>query len=97
VRRSVNLLLALALVAGPLGTLGYVAWRELGERIRIDKAFSSDADAIFRSPASFVADNPDGDVSVVAFFDHNCPDCRADTPVLAKLVATDAKVRLVPK
>jgi protein-disulfide isomerase len=97
VRRSVSLLFALALVAGALGTLGYVAWREHGESVRIHTALSSDADAIFRSPASFVAGNPDGDVSVVALFDHNCPDCRAGVPALAKLIATDAKVRLVLK
>jgi protein-disulfide isomerase len=55
------------------------------------------AEEIFRSPASFVAGNPDGDVSVVAFFDYNCPYCREGAPDLAKLIANDGKVRLVLK
>jgi protein-disulfide isomerase len=48
-------------------------------------------------PPTFVAGNPDGDVSVVAFFDYNCPYCRAGAPALAKLIANDGKVRLVLK
>jgi protein-disulfide isomerase len=46
---------------------------------------------------SFAAGNPDGDVSVVAFFDYNCPYCREGEPALAKLIASDGKVRLVLK
>ena len=60
-------------------------------------AIGRNADEIFRSPTSFVAGNPDGDVSVVAFFDYNCPYCREGAPDLAKLVAADGKVRLVLK
>lgn len=60
-------------------------------------AIARNADEIFRSPTSFVAGNPDGDVSVVAFFDYNCPYCREGAPDLAKLVAADGKVRLVLK
>ena len=60
-------------------------------------AIARNADEIFRSPTSFVAGNPDGDVSVVAFFDYNCPYCREGAPALAKLVAADGKVRLVLK
>ena len=46
---------------------------------------------------SFVAGNPEGDVSVVAFLDYNCPYCRQGAPELAKLIETDPKVRLVLK
>ena len=64
---------------------------------RQDTAIAEHAEAIYRSPSSFVAGNPQGDVSMVAFFDYNCPYCRAGAPELAKLVANDGKVRLVLK
>jgi protein-disulfide isomerase len=64
---------------------------------RQQNGIAEHADEIFRSPASFVAGNPDGDVSVVAFFDYNCPYCREGAPDLAKLIANDGKVRLVLK
>jgi protein-disulfide isomerase len=61
------------------------------------KTISQNADAIFRSPVSHVAGNPNGDVSVVEFFDYNCPYCRRSLPVVLKLINEDAKVRLVLK
>jgi protein-disulfide isomerase len=61
------------------------------------KAISDNADAIFRSPVSHVAGNPDGDVSVVEFFDYNCGYCRRALPDVVKLVKDDGKVRLVLK
>src|SRR6516164_10069385 len=61
------------------------------------KAISKNADAIFRSPVSPVAGNPNGDVSVVEFFDYNCPYCRRSLPDVLKLINEDGKVRLVLK
>jgi protein-disulfide isomerase len=61
------------------------------------KVISENADALFRSPVSHVAGNPNGDVSVVEFFDYNCPFCRRALPALVKLVNDDGKVRLVLK
>jgi protein-disulfide isomerase len=61
------------------------------------KAISDNADAIFRSSVSHVAGNPNGDVSVVEFFDYNCPYCRKALPDVVKLVNDDGKVRLVLK
>jgi protein-disulfide isomerase len=58
---------------------------------------SENADALFRSPLSHVAGNPNGDVSVVEFFDYNCPFCRRALPTVVKLVNDDGKVRLVLK
>jgi protein-disulfide isomerase len=95
-RRSLSLLLALALGLGACAAAGYMAW-QFGGWVRTERAVALNREAIFRSPASFVAGNPQGDVSVVAFFDHNCPDCRERAPDLAKLIATDRKVRLVLK
>jgi protein-disulfide isomerase len=78
------------------GALGAVAWHRL-EQAQVEAAIGAHADAMYRSPHSFVAGNPEGEVSVVAFFDHNCPDCRADVPALEKLIAQDPGVRLVLK
>jgi len=67
------------------------------QSVRAQKAISQNADAIFRSPVSHVAGNPNGDVSVVEFFDYNCPYCRHSLPVVLKLINEDTKVRLVLK
>ena len=61
------------------------------------KTISDNADAMFRSPLAFVAGNPDGDVSVVEFFDYNCGYCRRALPDVVKLVDNDGKVRVVLK
>jgi protein-disulfide isomerase len=61
------------------------------------KAISENADAIFRSPVSHVAGNPNGDVSLVEFFDYNCGYCRKAMPDVVKLVNDDGKIRLVLK
>jgi protein-disulfide isomerase len=64
---------------------------------RPQKVISENADAIFRSPLSHVAGNPDGDVSLVEFFDYNCGYCRLALPTVIQLVKGDGKIRLVLK
>jgi protein-disulfide isomerase len=61
------------------------------------EAISKNADAIFRSPHSFVVGNPNGNVTVVEFFDYNCGFCRRAMPDVVKLVNNDKQVRLVLK
>jgi protein-disulfide isomerase len=58
---------------------------------------SQNANALFRSHVSHVVGNPNGDVSVVEFFDYNCPYCRRALPDVVKLVNDDGKIRLVLK
>jgi protein-disulfide isomerase len=60
-------------------------------------AIGKNADKIFRSPETPVAANPDGDVTVVEFFDYNCGFCKRAMPELVKIVDDDKKVRLVLK
>ena len=48
-------------------------------------------------PADPVAGNPLGDVTVVEFYDTRCPYCRRMLPVMADLLQSDPKVRLVLK
>lgn len=56
-----------------------------------------DVKAILNDPDSPVAGNPDGDVTIVAFLDVNCPFCKTATPALVKTLAADRGVRLVYK
>lgn len=44
-----------------------------------------------------VLGNPDGDVTVVEFFDYRCPYCRSVAPDLMEVVRDDGNVRLVLK
>ncbi len=54
-------------------------------------------DAILNDPAAPVAGNPKGDLTIVTFFDYNCPFCKKAEPNLERLVKADGKIRLVYK
>jgi protein-disulfide isomerase len=56
-----------------------------------------DIDAILDDPEAPVAGNPDGDVTIVAFMDYNCPFCKRSSPDLESFIRADGKVRLVYK
>jgi len=53
--------------------------------------------AILNDPAAPVAGNPKGDLTVVTFFDYNCPFCKKAEPSLERLVKEDGHIRLVYK
>ncbi len=48
-------------------------------------------------PNSFVAGNPDGDITIVEFFDYRCGYCKRSFPDLMKTVEEDGNIRLVLK
>ena len=54
-------------------------------------------DAVLRDPAIPSAGNPDGDITIVEYFDFQCPYCRKTYSDLQKLVKEDPKLRLVYK
>jgi protein-disulfide isomerase len=54
-------------------------------------------DEIFHDPASPISGNPQGDVTVVEFFDYNCPYCRRVAPMLAEAEKADPNLRFVYK
>ena len=54
-------------------------------------------DALTRGPSAVVVGNPQGDVTVVEYFDYQCPVCRRVHPFLEQLVAEDRNVRVVHK
>jgi 2-hydroxychromene-2-carboxylate isomerase len=43
----------------------------------------------------FVGGNPDGDVTIVQFFDYNCPHCKRAAPVVNQAVSGDGNIRLL--
>jgi protein-disulfide isomerase len=52
---------------------------------------------VLRDPDIPVAGNPDGNITIVEYFDFNCPYCRKLEPELRQVVQDDGKVRLVLK
>lgn len=56
-----------------------------------------DVNAILSDPAAPTFGNPDGDVTIVAFLDYNCPFCKKSAPDLARVVKEDGRIRLVYK
>jgi protein-disulfide isomerase len=52
---------------------------------------------VLRDPDIPVAGNADGDITIVEYFDYQCPYCRKLEPELRQVVQDDGKVRLVLK
>lgn len=63
----------------------------------LEAIIESRSDEIFRDPESPVGGNPDGDVTLVEFFDDNCPYCRSVAPTLIELERGDPGLRVVYK
>lgn len=57
----------------------------------------SRAEQVFRDPASPVGGNPEGDVTLVEFFDYNCRYCRQVAGPMEEAEKGDAKLRIVYK
>ena len=52
---------------------------------------------VLRDPDIPAAGNVDGDITIVEYFDYQCPYCRKIEPELQQVVSDDGKVRLVLK
>src|SRR5260370_35921291 len=52
---------------------------------------------VLRDPEIPVAGNSGGDITIVEYFDSQCPYCRKIEPELRQVVQDDGKVRLVLK
>lgn len=52
---------------------------------------------VLRDPDIPVIGNPDGDITIVEYYDYNCPYCRKVAPEIRQVVQDDGKVRLVLK
>ncbi len=56
---------------------------------------AANRDAITTPFGSAWAGNPQGDVTLVEYFDYNCGYCRASLPLIADLIKRDPKLRVV--
>ena len=64
---------------------------------RTSLAIQQNAKEIFRPAASPVVGNAKGDVTVIEFFDYNCPYCKKAFHEVAQLVEKDKQVKLILK
>ncbi len=61
------------------------------------QALVDNRDALERDPADPVLGNPDGDVTIVEFFDYQCGYCKTMLKPLMELIEEDGNIRLVLK
>ena len=54
-------------------------------------------DSVLRDSAAPVLGNAEGDLTIVEYFDYQCPDCRKLQPSLADVVREDGNIRFVAK
>jgi protein-disulfide isomerase len=55
------------------------------------------ADFLYNDPTSPLGGNPEGDVTVVEFFDYNCPYCKRSHAAVEELLESDPDIRYVFK
>jgi protein-disulfide isomerase len=61
------------------------------------KVLKDEAPALYSSKFNAVVGNPDGDVTLVEFFDYNCGFCKRAVGDLEKLMKEDPKLKIVLK
>ncbi|MBU9698847.1 DsbA family protein [Rhodobacteraceae bacterium HSP-20] len=76
-------------LAGTAGTLMLLPRASLAQELT--------PEAVLRDPDAPVLGNPEGDVTVVEFFDYQCPFCKGMHPMLTDVVTRDGNLRLVMK
>jgi protein-disulfide isomerase len=58
----------------------------------LKRTIAERSDEILNDPAAPVAGNPSGDVTLVEFFDYNCPYCRRVAPTVSALEDPDLRI-----
>jgi protein-disulfide isomerase len=67
------------------------------EAAKAKAAVKNNATLLFNSPRHVVLGNPQGDVTLVEFFDYNCGYCKRALSDLVNLIKEDPKLRVVLK
>src|SRR6185312_3839304 len=65
------------------------------ENATVRAAVKTEAKAIYDPAAGTVVGNPKGDVTLVEFFDYNCPYCRKAMTTIDALMKQDPKLRVL--
>ncbi|MCH7943283.1 MAG: DsbA family protein, partial [Proteobacteria bacterium] len=73
------------------------AQREVSEAEESSETLAAQQEAIFNDPSSPVGGNPDGDVTIVEFFDYFCGYCKRVMPDLIQAMDDDPGIRFVYK
>jgi protein-disulfide isomerase len=89
-RNKPALIAALCAVALALTALSPVAFGEQSDDVL-------SRDSVLRDAEIPSMGNPKGDVTIVEYFDYQCPYCKKTVPELAQLAKEDGKIRLVLK
>ena len=83
--------------------LGLLGASVLGVGLASGSAFAHDDEKVLtealvlRDPEIPVIGNANGDITIVEYYDYNCPYCRKIAPEIRQVVQDDGKVRLVLK
>lgn len=67
------------------------------QRKKTKAVIAGNKDALFHAPGDIVLGNPDGDVTIVEFFDYNCPYCKHAVEDMDTILKEDPNVRFVLK
>jgi protein-disulfide isomerase len=67
------------------------------QRIAQEQTIGNASDEIFNASYDGVIGNPDGDVTIVEFFDYNCGYCKRAMQDMEAMVAADPNLRFVMK
>lgn len=63
----------------------------------VEAVVAARSDELLNNPMSPAGGNPDGDVTLIYFFDYNCPYCRQAAPILEEVAESDGNLRVVFK
>ena len=64
---------------------------------KVSQALAANRQQVYDDPQSPVAGNPNGNVTLVEFFDYRCPYCKQVEPSLEKLIGEDHQLKFVFK
>lgn len=64
---------------------------------KIQRVLVEHRGALFHQEGDLVLGNPNGKVSIVEFYEYNCPYCKQVAPALAKRIAADRSLKLILK
>jgi len=103
VSETLGYILVFSIIVTTISTVSVVGFTGLEDRQAAEQAqgdvalIENNAEAIFNDGYSWVGGNPEGDVTIVEFFDYRCGFCRRAHPEVAELLELDGNIRYVAK
>ena len=91
---------ALSLLAGAALLPSAAAYAQAQDQAQTEAEADDDVlsrDSVWHDPDIPVLGNPDGNLTVVEYFDYQCPICKVVHPGLSRAIREDGKVRLVSR